>query len=100
MSGDAHGSIRVARLVRITGRVQGVCYRAWTCDEALARGLAGWVRNRRDGSVEALFAGPEHPVQDMIKACEAGPPAARVAAVEASDADDPGIAGFQLRPTE
>lgn len=99
MSDQAQGGSRIARLVRITGRVQGVCYRAWTSDEASARGLAGWVRNRSDGTVEALFAGPEHLVRDMIKACEVGPPAAHVAAVEAHDADDPGSAGFQLRPT-
>lgn len=99
MSDQGQGGGRIARIVRITGRVQGVCYRAWTSDEAAARGLAGWVRNRRDGSVEALFAGPEHLVQDMIKACETGPPAARVAAVEAHGTGDPGIAGFQLRPT-
>jgi len=68
--------------VRIRGRVQGVWYRGWTEDEATRRGLRGWVRNRRDGSVEALFSGPAAIVQDMIEACWKGPPAARVEAVE------------------
>ena len=49
--------------VRISGRVQGVWYRGWTVDEARRLGLSGWVRNRRDGSVEAVFSGPEHVVR-------------------------------------
>jgi acylphosphatase len=69
------------RHVTIRGRVQGVGYRAWVEDEATARGLEGWVRNRRDGSVEAVFAGPHDVVADMITACRSGPPAARVDAV-------------------
>jgi len=68
--------------VRIRGRVQGVWYRGWTEEEAARRGLRGWVRNRRDGSVEALFSGPAAIVGDMIEACWKGPPAARVEAVE------------------
>ncbi|WP_374379039.1 acylphosphatase [Dongia sp.] len=70
-----------AKLCRITGTVQGVWYRAWTVEQAAARGLNGWVRNRLDGSVEALFAGPEDLVIDMIAACSQGPKAARVANV-------------------
>ena len=68
--------------VRIRGRVQGVWYRGWTEDQATRRGLRGWVRNRRDGSVEALFCGPAAVVDDMIDACRKGPPAARVEAVD------------------
>jgi acylphosphatase len=64
--------------VRITGRVQGVGYRAWTVDEARRRGLSGWVRNLADGDVEAVFSGPKAPVDDMIAACRRGPPSARV----------------------
>lgn len=64
--------------VRMEGRVQGVWFRAWTVQEATRRGLAGWVRNRRDGAVEAVFAGPEAKVEDMITACRRGPPAAEV----------------------
>lgn len=73
----------VAVRVRITGRVQGVWYRGWTVKEARARGLAGWVRNRPDGSVEAVFAGPQPLVEAMLASCRSGPPAARVAEVEA-----------------
>jgi len=76
----------VIRHVVITGRVQGVGYRAWTEYTALDHGLDGWVRNRRDGTVEALFSGPSHAVADMIEACRRGPPSARVDAVDARDA--------------
>jgi acylphosphatase len=72
----------VVRHVLIRGRVQGVAYRAWTEGEALRRGLAGWVRNRRDGSVEAVFAGSRETVDDMLTACREGPPAARVDAID------------------
>lgn len=64
--------------VRMEGRVQGVWFRAWTVQEATRRGLAGWVRNRRDGAVEAVFAGAQTAVEDMIAACRRGPPAAEV----------------------
>jgi acylphosphatase len=76
---------RVAKLCRISGKVQGVWYRAWTVEQATARGLLGWVRNRLDGSVEALFAGPVDRVADMIEACRQGPKAARVANVAVED---------------
>ena len=72
----------VIRHVTIRGRVQGVGYRAWVEHEASARGLEGWVRNRRDGSVEALFAGPADVVAAMIAACRRGPSSARVDAVQ------------------
>ena len=64
--------------VTIRGRVQGVWYRGWTVDEARRLGLSGWVRNRRDGPVEAVFSGPEHAVRAMIALCREGPPAALV----------------------
>jgi acylphosphatase len=70
------------RQVTITGRVQGVGYRAWVEHRARAHGVEGWVRNRRDGSVEALFAGPEDVVADMIALCQRGPSSARVDAVQ------------------
>ena len=73
------------RHVVICGRVQGVGYRAWTEYTAIDHGLDGWVRNRRDGSVEAVFAGPSDAVAEMIEACRRGPPGARVDAVEARD---------------
>ena len=67
--------------VSIRGRVQGVGYRAWVEYQALASGLDGWVRNRRDGSVEALFAGRPHIVAEMVALCRHGPPGALVEAV-------------------
>ena len=57
--------------VRITGRVQGVGFRYWVEREATDRGLDGWVRNRRDGSVEAVFQGEDASVQSMVRACRA-----------------------------
>ncbi len=86
--------------VRIEGRVQGVWYRGWTMDEAERRGLRGWVRNRSDGSVEALFIGPDALVADMIEACRRGPPAARVKRVVEHPAADDGSLGFRQRATE
>jgi len=64
--------------VTIQGRVQGVGYRAWIEFQATAAGLEGWVRNRRDGSVEAVFAGRGKAVAEMVALCRHGPPAARV----------------------
>lgn len=77
------------RIVHVTirGRVQGVAFRAWTEDEALRSGLEGWVRNRRDGSVEAVIAGPAASVEDMVGAFRDGPPGARVDGVEEGPAD-------------
>jgi acylphosphatase len=69
------------RQVTITGRVQGVGYRAWLAHQARAHHLEGWVRNRRDGSVEALFAGPADVVSEMVTLCRRGPVSARVDAV-------------------
>ena len=90
--------MRAARL-RITGRVQGVGYRAWALQMASRLGLRGWVRNRRDGSVEALIIGGEEAVDRMIEACREGPYAARVADVAVSDAADDGSPGFSPKPT-
>jgi acylphosphatase len=70
------------RHVTIRGRVQGVGYRAFVDHEARAHDLEGWVRNRRDGSVEALFAGPTDLVTAVIAACRRGPSSARVEAVQ------------------
>jgi acylphosphatase len=86
-------------VVRIEGRVQGVWYRGWTVFEAKGRGLRGWVRNRADGSVEALFAGPKADVDAMLEACWQGPPAARVNRVTPRPADDPEGPGFHALPT-
>lgn len=86
--------------LRIEGRVQGVWYRGWAVAEAERRSLRGWVRNRGDGSVEALLIGAETPVAEMIEACRRGPPAARVSAVIERAAADDGSPGFRQRPTE
>ena len=90
--------MRTARL-RITGFVQGVGYRAWTMQMAGRLGLRGWVRNRADGSVEALVIGEDDAVARMIEACREGPFGARVGDVAISDAEDDGSVGFSAKPT-
>lgn len=95
MSGDSPVAVRVI----IKGRVQGVWYRAWTVETANGLGLAGWVRNRRDGSVEALFAGAAADVETMIARCQDGPPAARVDAIERAPAELPAEGGFRKLAT-
>ena len=88
----------IRRLV-VHGRVQGVWYRGWTVDEAQALGLDGWVRNRRDGTVEMLVSGPEAAVGALIHRCHEGPPAARVERVDVTESDGVVPAGFEQRPT-
>ena len=68
--------------VMVTGRVQGVFYRAGCAAEARARAVTGWVRNLPDGRVEAVFEGPEREVQEMVDWCRKGPSSARVEKVE------------------
>ncbi len=85
--------------VHISGRVQGVWFRAWTKQQATALGLDGWVRNRREGDVEALFAGPDEAVDAMIAACWNGPPHARVSAVSAESDRAPRSPGFSVLPS-
>lgn len=85
--------------VRITGRVQGVFYRAWTEEQARRLGLKGFVRNRRDGSVEALFAGPADAVEEMVAHCRSGPRGARVERVEAEPAEGRVPDRFEVKPT-
>lgn len=77
----------IAVRVTIRGRVQGVGFRDWTEHRARKRALRGWVRNRRDGSVEALFAGPDEAVREMIAACHRGPGPAHVEAIVEAPAD-------------
>lgn len=89
----------MTRRIHVHGRVQGVWYRGWTVDAARALGLAGWVRNRRDGSVEILADGPEAALDALVAQCRRGPPAARVARVEAEASDEAAPAGFEARPT-
>jgi acylphosphatase len=85
--------------VRIEGGVQGVGYRLWTERVAAELGLTGWVRNRRDGSVEACFCGPADDVAQMLERCELGPASARVTAVNIVAEDDAAPDAFTVRPT-
>jgi acylphosphatase len=94
MTSDPGNSLTLT--VHITGRVQGVAYRAWTKDEATARGLSGWVRNLPDGSVRALLHGPEARVRAMVEAMRDGPPAARVDSVDAAPGEVPEGSGFRI----
>jgi acylphosphatase len=77
----------VIRHVLIRGSVQGVGFRYWTRRSATARGLLGWVRNRGRDSVEAVFAGPEQAVAEMIALCRRGPGMARVVSVNEASAE-------------
>ena len=86
--------------LRITGRVQGVGYRLWATRTAASLGLRGWVRNRLDGSVEALVRGAPERVSAMIEACWRGPRAAQVSEVTAVPDTDDGSLGFIALPTE
>ncbi|CBE69994.1 acylphosphatase [Candidatus Methylomirabilis oxygeniifera] len=83
--------------VLISGRVQGVCFRAYTVDEATAAGLIGWVRNTPDGRVEAAFEGEQLAVEAMIAWCRNGPPVARVSNVEVVWGEPQGEQGFGIR---
>ena len=88
--------------MRIKGRVQGVYYRKWTVENASRLGLDGWVRNRRDGSVEAVFSGNTRDVDSMVENCKVGPEAAVVTSVTVEplvSLDHPSK-GFERRPTE
>ena len=87
----------VARRVRVTGRVQGVFFRAWTRDEAKALGLTGWVRNEDDGSVEAHLEGSEAAVAKMIDLIGQGPSHARVDNVDVEEADPERLDRFEVR---
>jgi acylphosphatase len=101
------GNIREVRLVSqheriiralVTGRVQGVGFRAFVEAEATRRGLSGWVRNRRDGSVEAVFAGSADVVDDMLSACRRGPRSGRVDDVRIETVTE-AVDGFRVLPT-
>ena len=83
----------------IRGRVQGVGFRAYMRHEAKGHGVSGWVRNRRDGSVEAVVQGSPPAVQAVIEWVHQGPPGAHVTGVEVSDAEGT-YQGFEQRPTE
>jgi acylphosphatase len=85
--------------VRIHGLVQGVGYRAWVERTAALLGLGGWVRNRSDGTVEAVFAGDPDAVEEMVRRCHEGPRAAVVDQVDLAGEISEGFQGFEVRPT-
>lgn len=85
--------------LRIHGRVQGVWYRGWTVEQARALGVTGWVRNRADGTVEALVHGPAEAVDTLVRRCHDGPPAAQVRRVDTAPASEHAGDGFEQRPT-
>ena len=87
----------VARHVRVTGRVQGVFFRAWTRDQAARHGVNGWVRNCDDGSVEGHFEGEEAAVRWLIDIIYDGPGGARVDRVETQEAEVEGLSAFEVR---
>jgi len=88
-----------ARHLRIEGRVHGVGYRDWLVREASRLGLYGWVRNRRDGTVEAVVAGDGAAVQALLTLCRRGPSLARVDRITESFAEPPAEPGFRRLPT-
>jgi len=90
-------SDRTRARVLVSGKVQGVYYRATTRDTAEEHGVDGWVRNLRDGRVEAVFEGPEDAVAAMVEWCHEGSPAASVDGVEVEYGDPEGVDGFEVR---
>jgi acylphosphatase len=93
--GSADDPIR--RRVVAHGRVQGVFFRDTMRRRASERGVAGWVRNRPDGAVEAVFEGPADAVEALVRFAHEGPRGAEVEAVEVSEEDPEGLAGFEVR---
>lgn len=94
-------SVPLPKLIRahvfITGRVQGVGYRYATVDTATQLGLTGWVRNLPDSQVEAVFEGAKEIVEEMVRWCHAGPPAAMVKEVIVEYEHPEGLRGFEVR---
>lgn len=91
------GSDRVRRRVVVRGDVQGVFFRDSTRREAERRGVAGWVTNRPDGAVEAVFEGPAADVDALVEFCRSGPGQAEVRDVEVADEEPEGLDGFRVR---
>jgi acylphosphatase len=88
---------RIARHVDVSGRVQGVFFRAWTEEQAERLGVGGWIRNCPDGSVQAHLEGEEGAVNWLIDLIGDGPPSARVAQVRVRDAEVEGLTSFEVR---
>ena len=85
--------------VFVSGKVQGVFYRDTTKKEADKRGVSGWVRNLRDGRVEAVFEGPRDKVDEMVAWCRIGSPLSRPTFVDRADEPEEGLKGFEIRST-
>jgi acylphosphatase len=84
----------------VNGRVQGVSYRAYAADEAMRLGLHGWVRNRKDGSVEALVDGDDRTIERFVEWCKTGSPASTVQSVDArDDVSTDALGPFEVHPT-
>jgi acylphosphatase len=88
-----------AKRLTIAGRVHGVGYRQWMVESARALGVSGWVRNRLDGTVEALVAGDAAAVEELLRACRRGPRLALVTQIDEQLADPPDEIGFYHLPT-
>ena len=88
---------RIRRRVIARGRVQGVFFRGATEEEARARGVDGWVRNLRDGNVEAVFEGPPEAVEALVTWCRGGPRWAQVDGLEVENEPADGLRGFEIR---
>jgi acylphosphatase len=84
----------------VSGRVQGVGYRAFIADEAASRGISGWVRNRRDGSVELAVSGEDRALDDFVAACRRGPRGSKIDALAVVDHAAPIADGFLILPTK
>jgi acylphosphatase len=89
--------IPICRRVLVHGHVQGVFFRDSVRHEAESAGVAGWVRNRADGTVEAVLEGPKTAVDRVVEFCKQGPPRADVHDVEVSDREPSGLSGFRTR---
>jgi len=88
-----------AKRLMIRGLVQGVGYRAWMLRQAEKLGVDGWVRNRPDGSVEALVSGDTAAVEELLRLCRRGPRLAEVLSIGEELADPPDTPGFHQLPT-
>jgi acylphosphatase len=87
----------ISRRLLISGRVQGVFYRRWTETTARSLGLVGWVRNLGNGNVEIKVSGPDDRVEELIRRCWEGPPAAEVKDIQVEDAEVDAVQGFSAR---
>ncbi len=91
--------MRETKYLRIHGKVQGVSYRAWAAEQAKIFRLDGWVRNRRDKTVEATVTGIDDDIQKFVSACYKGPSSAKVTIIEVKDGVDEELDGFKIRDT-